>query len=143
MFTEEDVATGVLTMKTVLNKNAKIYSILYVTFKELQEKSAFLKFQLRHLGWRLIILTFSQGLGVYVGLIFSLKLFLLVYTILIPNNHAASFMLFFTCGEKKFGEITKSQNIMTMISIKLQSNCIEITLQHGCSVNLLHIYRKS
>ena len=30
-----------------------------------------------------------------------------------------------------------------LISIKLQSNFIEITLQHGCSpVNLLHIFRK-
>ena len=41
-----------------------------------------------------------------------------------------------------FSEFTGEHPCRSPISIKLQSNFIEIALQHGCSpVNLLHIFR--
>ena len=40
-------------------------------------------------------------------------------------------------------QITGEHSYRSAISIKLQSNFIEITLRHGCSpVNLMHIFRK-
>ena len=39
-------------------------------------------------------------------------------------------------------QICREHSCRSVISIKLQSNVIDITLRHGCSpVNLLHIFR--
>ena len=38
-------------------------------------------------------------------------------------------------------KFTREHRYWSAISIKLQSNFIEIALRHGCSVNLLHIFR--
>ena len=44
---------------------------------------------------------------------------------------------------KIYSKFTWEHPCRSVISIKLQSNFIEITLRHGCSlVNLLHIFRK-
>ena len=43
---------------------------------------------------------------------------------------------------KIFSKFTREHPCRSTISIKLQSNFIEIALRHGCSpVNLLHIFR--
>ena len=43
---------------------------------------------------------------------------------------------------KIYSKFTREHPCGSLISIKLQSNFIEITLRHGCSlVNLLHIFR--
>ena len=43
---------------------------------------------------------------------------------------------------KIFSKFTEEHPYRSMISMKLQSNCIEITLWHRCSlVNLLHVFR--
>ena len=43
---------------------------------------------------------------------------------------------------KIFGKFTEEHPCRSVISIKFQSNFIEITLRHGCSpVNLLHFFR--
>ena len=45
---------------------------------------------------------------------------------------------------KKCGKFTGEHPCQSAISIKLQSNFIEIALRHGCSpANLLHIFRTS
>ena len=45
---------------------------------------------------------------------------------------------------ERCSRLTGEHPYRTAISIKLQSNFIEITLQNGCSpVNLLHIFRRS
>ena len=45
------------------------------------------------------------------------------------------------CSEN-MQQICREHSCRSMISIKLQSNFMEITLQHGCSpVNFLHIFR--
>ena len=43
---------------------------------------------------------------------------------------------------KIYSKFTEENPCQSAISIKLQSNFIEITLRHGCSpVNMLHIFR--
>ena len=48
------------------------------------------------------------------------------------------------CFLKKCSKFTEEHPCRSVISINLQSNFIEITLQHGCSaVNLLHFLKTS
>ena len=43
---------------------------------------------------------------------------------------------------KKYGKFTRENQFRSVISIKMQSNYINITLRHGCSlINLLDIFR--
>ena len=43
---------------------------------------------------------------------------------------------------KIYSKLTEEHPCQSVISIKLQSNFIEITFRHGCSpVNLLHIFK--
>ena len=42
---------------------------------------------------------------------------------------------------KIYSKFTREHPRRSVISIKLGSNFIEITLRHGCSINLLHIFR--
>ena len=45
---------------------------------------------------------------------------------------------------KLCSKFTEEHPCRSVISVKLQSNFIEITLQHGCSpVNLLHFFKTS
>ena len=47
-------------------------------------------------------------------------------------------------GSEICSKFTREQSCQSVISIKLQTNFIEIALRHGCSpVNLLHIFRTS
>ena len=57
------------------------------------------------------------------------------------QKHPTSGLLRKRCSEN-MQQIYRRHPCQSAISIKLQSNFIEITLQHGCSpVNLLHIFR--
>ena len=60
------------------------------------------------------------------------------------NRSSPSQVFFQKSALKIYSEFTREHPCQSVISIKLQSNFIEITLRHGCSpVNLLHILRTS
>ena len=60
-----------------------------------------------------------------------------------PTIKSSALEVFLGKGALKIcSKFTREHPCRSVISIKLQSNFIEITLRHGCSpVNLLHIFR--
>ena len=77
---------------------------------------------------------------------YSLLIPFLSWKLLLPSSHnfrSSRAAVFLGKGVLKIcNKFTGTHPCQSVISIKLQSNCIKITLRHGCSsVNLLHILR--